>query len=160
MTMPFLPPSGFSGVQREFGSFSFHDLSGGNVQIEGTWETQNLITLRNVCGTGLNIRLHKRLAVWFAESLGAAMKAAPAYRVRMLGGFCSRHKNHNPKEALSVHSWGAAFDVNWDTNPMSKVLVTDLPPEFVKAFSERGWQWGGGWAGSKDAMHFQFATGV
>mgnify|MGYP000738569279 CR=1 FL=1 len=86
---------------------------------------------------------------------------------RMLGGHCGRHMMHNQKNPLSIHSWGIAFDVNWDKNLvvaanaslMVKAAGCDLPKEFVDAFKKRGWEWGGDWKSVKDYMHFQFATG-
>lgn len=153
-------PVGLTGLDEAYGSFTYHELSGGNVQLDGSWEADNLVTLRNVCGTGLNIRLHHLVVPLFQEGLTAAMKVAPDYAVRMLGGFCPRHQLHDATKPLSVHSWGAAFDVNWDKNPVGHVLVTDLPSAFVSAFTSRGWDWGGSWKHSKDAMHFQYARGV
>jgi hypothetical protein len=78
----------------------------------------------------------------------------------MLGGFVPRHKMHDPARGLSIHSWGAAFDVNWDTNQVGRNAPTDLPAEWVAAFTDRGWDWGGSWRSTKDWMHFQYATGV
>ena len=79
--------------------------------------------------------------------------------MRQLGGFCARHKMHDVKRALSIHSWGAAFDVNWDTNGVGARATSDLPKDFVAAFTEQGWNWGGNWKSPKDFMHFQYATG-
>lgn len=157
------PPHGLLGIQDTFGAFQFSDLSGGNVDIDDNWEAANLVLIENVCDTGLDIRLHRKVVDVFEESLLAAMAAAPKYKIRQLGGFCARRmKVLGPvtkPPPLSVHSWGAAFDINWNTNPFSKTLVTDLPSEFVAQFTKRGWNWGGNWRSKKDAMHFQYCTG-
>lgn len=160
-------PVGLQQVKKAFGDFKFTELSGGNVDIDDTWEADNLIMLRNVCGTGLNIQLHRLVAPEFELALGEAIKACPKYKIRMLGGFCARHQMHNPKNPLSLHSWGIAFDVNWDRNLVvsasasikEKAAGCDLPKEFVDAFRKRGWDWGGDWKSVKDYMHFQFAKG-
>jgi D-alanyl-D-alanine carboxypeptidase len=156
----FPPPSGIAGLKARFGSFDFHELSGGNVCIDGPWPFNSLIVLHNVCGTGHSVQLHHLVAPWFEESLRAAMSAAPGYPVQMLGGFCARHKMHDPSRDLSVHSWGVAWDVNWNKNPVGKPLRTDIPLSFVSALTSRGWVWGGSWVNEPDPMHFQFATGV
>lgn len=165
--MALIVPKGLAGVKATFGDFEFHELSGGNVDIDDVWEKDNLIILKNVAGSGLKIQLHKLVAPEFELALKEAMAAAPQYKVRMLGGHCGRHQMHNPKNPLSIHSWGAAFDINWDKNlvvaakaPLSvKSAGCDLPKEFVDAFKKRGWEWGGDWKSVKDYMHFQYATG-
>lgn len=158
------PPKGLTAIRLTFGSFSFKPMSPPSVDIDDTWENDNLVRVRNVCNTGLDIRLHRKVVDVFEESLEAAIKAAPTYKVRMLGGYCPRQmKTLDPaKQAtapLSTHSWGIAFDINWDKNPFSHTLVTDLPTPFIVEFTSRGWEWGGDWKSSKDSMHFQFCTG-
>jgi hypothetical protein len=156
----FTPPVGINGVELRYGKFNFYELSGGNVQIDGNWPSDNLVILRNVCGTGHSIQLHHLLTGHFQESFQAALDAAPGYLARMLGGFCARHKMHSPSRSLSIHSWGAAFDINWDCNLVATPLVSDLPQAFINALKYHGWEWGGDWHTDKDAMHFQYATGV
>jgi hypothetical protein len=76
----------------------------------------------------------------------------------------------------SLHAFGTAIDVNWGTNPYMKSgrLVTDMPTVMISEIQglrtvngKRVWEWGGGWAGPKDAMHFEIdcspadlATGI
>ena len=159
-TYSFPPPSGVAGLNKVYGSFKWVELSGGNVDIDDVWERDNLVTLRDVCKTGHNVRIHRLVAPVFESCLAEAIKRCPKYRIRLLGSFSPRHQRHDPKLPLSIHSWGAAFDVNWDKNPMGSKLVTDLPPEWVAAFTEQGWEWGGAWRSLKDAMHFQYAKNV
>lgn len=159
ITAPFAAPNGIPAVKALFGDYKFVEQSGGNVMADSGWTHDNLVVEHNVAGTGINIQLHKKIAPFFEECMKEAVRRCPTYKVRMLGGFCARHMQHNPNMPLSIHSWGAAFDVNWDKNPMAPVLVTDLPDDFIKAFTENGWEWGGSWKSTKDAMHFQYATG-
>lgn len=156
----FPAPKGWAEVKKTYGSFKWTELSGGNVDIDDTWEHDNLIILRDVAGTGLSIQLHYKVAPLFADALAEAVKRCPKYKIKQLGGHCARHMMHDPKKPLSLHAWGCAFDINWDKNPAGPTLVTDLPPQFVAAFVERGWDWGGNWRSFKDSMHFQYATGV
>jgi hypothetical protein len=152
-------PNGIKEVKKTFGDFKYTELAKGAVDIDDTWEKDNIVMLRNVCKTGCNIQLHRLIAPLFEHCLAEAMKAAPKYKVRMLGGHVPRHKMHDPKRDLSTHTWGIAFDINWDKNPVSSKLITDLPDEFVAAFTGQGWDWGGKWRGTKDSMHFQYAVG-
>lgn len=158
------PPHGLAEIKALFGAPSFHPLKPPFVDIDDAWERENLVVIPDAGGTGLRIQLHKLVARQFEEAMVAARKAAPDYKVRLLGGYCARQMvTLDPaKQAaapLSVHAWGAAFDVNWDTNPFRLTLKTDLPPAFVKAFTDAGWDWGGNWRSKKDPMHFQYATG-
>lgn len=160
LNVQFVPPHGFAELKAIYGDFNYSERSKGEVDIDDSWERDNLVVLRNVCNTGLNIQLHYKVAPLFEHCLGEAMRACPKYRVRMLGGHSARHMMHDPKKPLSTHSWGCAFDVNWDKNPVSNKLITDLPPLWIAAFTKEGWNWGGGWKSVKDAMHFQYATGL
>ena len=152
------PPKGRAEIKKRYGDFVYTEMSGGNIHIDGTWERDNLVLLRNVCETGLKIQLHRLVAPIFEECLADAIKRCPDYHIRQLGGFCARHMMHDPTRALSIHSWGAAFDINWGTNPVGPKLITDLPIEFISAFTLKGWEWGGNWQGTIDSMHYQFGS--
>jgi hypothetical protein len=67
---------------------------------------------------------------------------------------------HDPERSLSIHSGGAAVDINWKRNPVSRELITDFPEGFPEIFEGAGWNWGGRWRRVKDAMHFQFTKGA
>jgi hypothetical protein len=56
--------------------------------------------------------------------------------------------------SLSLHSWAIAVDVNQAENQLN--MVPKLSPEFVKCFTDCGFDWGGIWK-RKDGMHFQLA---
>ena len=62
----------------------------------------------------------------------------------------------------SLHAYGIAVDLNWNTNPYGRTLVTDMPIgmiEDIEAIETVGgvqvWRWGGRYRGNKDAMHFE-----
>lgn len=54
--------------------------------------------------------------------------------------------------AQSLHSWGIAVDVNAAWNGLGQ--TPKLTSEFVKCFTDAGFDWGGLWS-RKDGMHFQ-----
>ena len=68
------------------------------------------------------------------------------------GCFCIRRKRG--LSSMSLHSWGIAIDVNAAWNGLGKEPV--LSAEFVKCFTDAGFDWGGTWT-RKDGMHFQLA---
>jgi hypothetical protein len=56
---------------------------------------------------------------------------------------------------MSLHSWGIAIDVNAFENGLGR--EPKLSAEFVKCFTDAGFEWGGHWKSRKDGMHFQLA---
>jgi hypothetical protein len=56
---------------------------------------------------------------------------------------------------MSLHSWGIAVDVNAFENGLGK--TPKLSKEFVKCFTDAGFDWGGFWEHPKDGMHFQLS---
>jgi hypothetical protein len=54
---------------------------------------------------------------------------------------------------FSYHSWGVAFDFNAKDNPLGG--KSTWTPEFVKCFTDNGFEWGGAWKSRPDPMHFQ-----
>lgn len=57
--------------------------------------------------------------------------------------------------SLSLHSWAIAVDVNAFENQLNQ--NPKLSHEFVKCFTDAGFDWGGTWQ-RKDGMHFQLTT--
>jgi len=153
----FRPPSGEAMIRAVYGDIKERDLAKGMLSIDPGWEAENLVTLRDVCSTELNVRLHRLVVPSFEHCLVEAIARAPDYKIRMLGGFCARRKMNNPSKRPSLHSWGAAFDANWDMNGFGHDGQRDLPDAVIDAFEAEGWEWGGSWR-VPDYMHFQFAT--
>lgn len=57
-------------------------------------------------------------------------------------------------DAMSLHSWGVAVDVNAAENPLG--ATPRLSAEFVRCFTDAGFDWGGVWS-RPDGMHFQLS---
>jgi hypothetical protein len=61
----------------------------------------------------------------------------------------------------SLHAYGIAVDHNWQSNPYSSRLITDMPSGAIReieALNVDGaavLRWGGRYSGNKDAMHFE-----
>ncbi|HVV25563.1 MAG TPA: phage tail tip lysozyme [Candidatus Saccharimonadales bacterium] len=82
------------------------------------------------------------------------------YKITEMG--CYRFDSDNGSSnigLLSYHTYGAACDINWDTNPWSgdgAELPHDMPQAYIQAFHDHGFTWGGDWVSVKDFMHFEF----
>lgn len=53
----------------------------------------------------------------------------------------------------SMHSYGAAIDLNSEAYPLGSTKVWPYP--VIAAFKLEGWRWGGDYSGRKDPMHFE-----
>jgi hypothetical protein len=58
---------------------------------------------------------------------------------------------------LSVHSWGAAIDMNEEQNPVGSAGIWSEP--FIKIMVDSGIYCGQNWTGRKDPMHFAMVNG-
>lgn len=67
---------------------------------------------------------------------------------------CFNIRKKRGLSSMSLHSWGIAIDVNAAWNGLGKTPT--LSNEFVKCFTDAGFDWGGTWT-RKDGMHFQLS---
>ena len=82
-----------------------------------------------------------------------------AHRMNIYGG-CYNYRPTRGGSRLSVHSWGAAIDIDPENNPLGKKWKNNsgmIPVEVIEIFKEEGWVWGGDWT-KPDCMHFQATT--
>jgi len=100
--------------------------------------------------------------VWARLAPQAAAHPEWRHVLRPFGGtLCWR--NIAATTRLSVHSFGAAIDLNealayWLTDPHPETVparVLAFPAEIVAAFEAEGFIWGGKWA-AFDLMHFEY----
>lgn len=142
-------------------------------------------TLRNwwapACrGPFTRLTLHGGGAVTVRTTIVAAVRAlddclrVADYRTRTADTGAYNCRKITGGTGYSLHAYGIAVDLNWQSNPYGKRLVTDMPPAMVadiKAIRTRNgkrvWRWGGDYSGNKDAMHFEvichptdMATGI
>lgn len=114
-----------------------------------------------------SISVHQLAAGSFAKAI-AIIKAfedskpeGGKYKIKQIGSQNWRNKVGGGS-GLSMHSFGTTIDINWDTNGMPSAGVgpnsTDLPVEWIKAFEDNGFEWGGRWS-NVDYMHFQWMGG-
>ena len=70
--------------------------------------------------------------------------------------FCIRFINGSTS-VLSVHSWGAALDLNAEENPLGSNGIWSK--EFISVMHQNGIYCGQRWDGRKDPMHFSMVNG-
>ena len=84
------------------------------------------------------------------------------YNVRPVRGYEREYdalikadRQEEAAQLLSIHSWGAAIDINAFQNRLGQVPM--MSPELVACFTDAGFDWGGHWQ-RPDGMHFQLAS--
>jgi 3D (Asp-Asp-Asp) domain-containing protein/peptidoglycan hydrolase-like protein with peptidoglycan-binding domain len=161
-----------------FGSFSFRHApepdNFENIEITDDWESKNikrielpaLKTLKG--GASGRVRLHKDLEQDFLALWAAWEKAGLLDRLLTWEGmFNARFKrktsaaniqNKNPR-SLSNHSWGTAFDVNYQWNKLDTIPALlgekGCVRELVEIANKHGFYWGGHFKSPRDGMHFE-----
>jgi hypothetical protein len=82
------------------------------------------------------------------------------YIVSWDGSFVPRFKRGRAaQQDLSNHSWGTAFDINANENPLGAIPALygsdGCVREMVQAANKLGFYWGGHYSGRLDGMHFE-----
>jgi hypothetical protein len=142
-----------------------------------TWELKNITRITppfrmTYAGQPITkgIRVHKNCAASLLMVLGNLLHAAKSrqetldhWGVSIFGG-CVMYRLMRGGDSLSIHSYGAAIDLD----PARNGLYDKTPrfaefPEVLGAFALEGWRWGGDWNGNgssaderrADGMHWQ-----
>ena len=109
---------------------------------------------------GARITVQKRLVPAFRAL--EAVFAKHSYDVRRADTGAYNCRQITGGSGYSLHAYGIAVDVNWQTNPYSSRLITDMPAAMIRDVealrTNSGavlFRWGGRYSGSKDAMHFE-----
>ena len=113
-----------------------------------------------------NCQIQRALAENFKAAIADAYAMNPNLVFIWGGSYCFRAMNNSSANPpASIHSLGCAFDVNVAYNPYRRDNLTDSNTRMrttnhplVKAFTSRGWVWGGSWS-TPDYMHFEFSSG-
>lgn len=111
---------------------------------------------------GVRVHCHEATAS-AVQALGRVLEAHD-YRVRASDTGAYNCRQITAGKGHSLHAFGIALDINWNTNPFrsDNVLVTDMPRVMVNNILRirtrsgmQVWGWGGNYRTVKDAMHFE-----
>lgn len=103
------------------------------------------------------VRCHRLVGPSLLEVLSDLMSQGLGGEVQEFNGiYAFRQKRTNARE-FSVHTFGAAIDLNASRNPLGG--ESSQHPAVIATFKDHGWTWGGDFHGTKDPMHFQACSG-
>ena len=148
-----------SGAAQAFGAFSYRWYEDGTIEPDARWVAANIVDATvPILGT---VRCHRLIV----PQLRAAMRELEARGLRSAvrsfdGCYVPRFIERNPSRAVSLHTWGIAFDLNATTNMPGG--AGDMDPRVVEVMKRWGFRWGGDWT-PRDDMHFELGalmTGV
>ncbi|HEV2147450.1 MAG TPA: M15 family metallopeptidase [Longimicrobiaceae bacterium] len=120
---------------------------------------------------GVRVTVHQ-LAWEAVQALGSVLQAH-RYPVRAGDTGAYNCRTITGGTGYSLHAYGIAVDVNWNSNPFRRDrLVTDMPPQMIadvyRVRTRQGvpvWRWGGDWDANPntpnsnyDAMHFEIVA--
>lgn len=145
----------FSAYPRRPGNLGRYGSAGSRGWGVG-WPNCQAHRMSAIRGGGVRIAVRNEIAPIVRELLNyAENKLGYEIKSGQTGGFNCRPIGGT--STASNHSWGLAVDVNWQSNPMSRRFVSDLPPKLVTAFWQCGFYWGGWYnGGTYDSMHFEY----
>ena len=102
------------------------------------------------------MKIHKHFWPLLHDAFSALEKAGLYKEIK------TYHRAHQLAQlpdspVLSVHSWGAAIDLNAEDNPMGSVGAWS--EDFIKIMTDNGIHCGQNWTGNKEPMHFAMVDG-
>ncbi|WP_363346133.1 M15 family metallopeptidase [Methylocystis echinoides] len=139
--------------------------------VNPSWERDNIVDLvppyamRYSWGPPVTkLRFHRRCRDAFGDALLAikrlygTQKDIEAHRLHLTGGSLMVRLMRGSTKSWSIHSYGAALDIDPERNPFrSKWRPGFIPLEAARAFQDCGLIWRGA-NGDCDPMHFQAAA--
>ena len=135
------------------GSMSFRILKDGFIDPDPAWEAANIATGEvAILGT---VTCHRLVFPQLHAAMTEIAEAGLADEIDTgdYGGcYVPRFIDRDPKNPLSMHAFGLAFDINVSENYLG--TRGDQHPKVVEILDKWGFEWGGLWE-RPDPMHFE-----
>ena len=100
---------------------------------------------------------HHRLVGTFEAVFAELHRLGLQSEIMSWGGIYHFRPIRGTRRALSLHAFGAAIDLNAETNKPG--TEGDMSPQVIEVFRHFGFVWGGDFGSRPDPMHFQYAKG-
>lgn len=157
-------PRGRAELERVYGEIRYTVPKGGNTpRVVNRYFTQKILRAEfEIDGRVFGVRIHRAISSEFEAVLREAV-AESGYLPETAQGAVLRFIGRDPKNPLSLHSYGVAVDFDPRKNWVGGKNLVDggesilrKHSEFIRVFERHGWTWGGRFK-SMDDMHFQRA---
>jgi hypothetical protein len=163
-------PDGLAGVLATFGDPRPLLKANGTIskENEALWQRRTLLrgTLpfaipldpkRPAKGVKTRFFAHRKLVPAFEAVFQEIARLGLREHIHSWGGIYNFRPIRGSKGHLSLHCFGAAIDLNSESNGLG--TAGDMHPRVVEVFEHFGFLWGGNFRSRPDPMHFQYATG-
>lgn len=159
-----MTPHGYEAVVSYFGDPHFDGTT-----VDPKWENNNMVMARDLPLVTHSIYCHKYVEGPLRAALTACAALNDGYPIRKIGCFNPR-LIRGSTDHVSMHTFGIAFDINADQNPLIigcpegdprrlDPRASDIPLGWIALWEQAGFFWGGRFSQRFDPQHFQLATG-
>lgn len=141
-------------LKERFGEFSYRPAQGRMIEQDAEWVETNIrigrvpilgeVACHREILPALEGALHELADAGLAHTIDPAQYAG-CYAPRLIA----------PGQSLSRHAWGAAIDMNADSNALGDPPT--MAPQVVETMERWGFTWGGDWM-LPDGMHFEYMS--
>ncbi len=157
LTAPADSPVAFltgSKAAKAFGAFSYTYFPDGTIQPDRAWVSNNIASATvPILG---NVTCHRLMLPQLRGALEDVVKAGLSSSLHTYDGcYVPRFIERNPMQAISLHTWGIAIDMDASTN--YRGIKGTMDPRVVDIFKRWGFRWGGDWS-YRDPMHFEIGA--
>lgn len=163
-------PNGLAEIIAHYGDPHIR-FDAGAWKVDPAWERANMVTVQHGLLPRGKLYCHKLVAqplLRLLDRWAARIRAGDPFGVKTLGCFNPRAQRGSNGLLASTHTWGIAFDLNADDNPLILNIDPDdprrlthltIPQLWIADARAEGWFWGGDFHHRFDPQHFQLATG-
>ncbi len=148
-------PKAFTAAERDqvLGPLQWENTDNGQIRITNNFKSDKLVTAE-IPQLKRTVTIHQDAEKSLVKIFEDIEAAGLLPNVQTFGGvFAERQNTAKPGEP-SAHAYGAAIDINSDTNPVG-VEATKAQRELVPYFEKWGWVWGGVFG---DPGHFELGV--
>lgn len=162
-------PNGFAEVIALYGDpRPLIGADGGlDAEAENLWQRQTLgrcplpfpipLDPRDPAKVKTSFYAHRKLVGVFEAVFQEIARLGLREHIHSWGGIYNFRPIRGTTRRLSLHAFGAAIDLNSESNPLGG--TGDMSDEIVEVFTHFGFVWGGNFRTRPDPMHFQYAIG-
>ncbi|MPZ60681.1 MAG: hypothetical protein GEU93_05170 [Propionibacteriales bacterium] len=145
-----------AGAAADFGDFTYRYFANGAIEPDPDWVAKYIVT-EPVPILG-EVQCHRLMIPQLRAALQQVVDEGLASEIHpeeYAGCYVPRFIGRDPRNPVSLHTWGIAVDLNVPGN--QRGTVGEIDRRVVEIFKSWGFGWGGDWSWT-DPMHFELAA--